>query len=106
QDRVERLDDLRRRVRDEPPAGGNAARIRLQLPNGSKVDRRFAGDGTVGEIRGFVTLHLQDNGIPITNFSMSTNFPRRTYSPEDDGLSAQEAGLHPTGMLFVHDLDA
>ena len=72
----------------------------------SQVDRRFAGDGTVGEIRGFVTLHLEDNGIPITNFSMSTNFPRRTYTPEDDGLSAQEAGLHPTGMLFVHDLDA
>ena len=41
QDRVERLDDLRRRVRDEPPAGGNAARIRLQLPNGSKVNRSF-----------------------------------------------------------------
>ncbi|CAN0017958.1 unnamed protein product, partial [Hapterophycus canaliculatus] len=102
------LEDLRSRVRDEPPAGGNTARIRLQLPNGSKVDRRFDGDGTVGEIRGFVTLHLQDNDIPIKNFSMSTNFPRRTYVQEDgdDDLSVVEAGLHPTAVLFVHDLDA
>ncbi|CAN0044149.1 unnamed protein product [Ectocarpus fasciculatus] len=106
--RIERLEALRKRVRDEPPAGGKTTRIRLQLPNGSKVDRRFDADGTVGEIRGFVTLHLEDNDIPIKNFSMSTNFPRRTYSEEDgdDALSVEEAELHPTGMLFVHDLDA
>ena len=35
--RMEHLADLRSRVRDEPPPGGNTARIRLQLPNGSKV---------------------------------------------------------------------
>ncbi|CAB1111800.1 unnamed protein product [Ectocarpus sp. CCAP 1310/34] len=110
--RIERLEDLRKRVRDEPPAGGKTTRIRLQLPNGSKVvskdEQEFDADGTVGEIRGFVTLHLEDNDIPIKNFSMSTNFPRRTYSQEDgdDALSVEEAGLHPTGMLFVHDLDA
>lgn len=34
---MEHLADLRSRVRDEPPPGGNTARIRLQLPNGSKV---------------------------------------------------------------------
>lgn len=72
------------------------------------MERRFNDNGTVGEIRGFVTLYLQDNDIPIKNFSMSTNFPRRTYSQEDgdDALSVVEAELHPTGMLFVHDLDA
>lgn len=36
--RIERLEDLRKRVRDEPPAGGKTTRIRLQLPNGSKVE--------------------------------------------------------------------
>ncbi|CAM9395024.1 unnamed protein product [Scytosiphon promiscuus] len=108
QTRIEHLESIRSRVREEPPPGGNTARIRLQLPNGSKVERRFDGDGTVGEIRGFVTLYLEDNDIPIKNFSMSTNFPRKTYSQEDgdDALSVVEAGLHPTAMLFVHDLDA
>lgn len=71
------------------------------------MDRRFDEDGTVGEIRGFVTLHLHDNDIPIRNFSISTNFPRRTYDQDgDDALSMGEAGLHPTALLFVHDLDA
>lgn len=72
----------------------------------AQVDRRFNEDGNVGEIRGFVTLHLHDSEIDIKNFSMSTNFPRRTYGEEDDALSMTEAGLHPTAMLFVHDLDA
>lgn len=39
--RIERLEDLRKRVRDEPPAGGKTTRIRLQLPNGSKVRERL-----------------------------------------------------------------
>lgn len=72
----------------------------------SKVDRRFPADGTVGEIRGFVSLYLEDNNIAITNFSMSTNFPRKTFAESEDAQSVVEAGLHPTAMLFVHDLDA
>lgn len=71
-----------------------------------QVGRRFHEDSTVGEIRGFVTLYLEDNAIPIKNFSMSTNFPRRTFISDDDQLSVKNAGLHPTAMLFVHDLDA
>lgn len=35
---MKRLEDVRNKVRDEPPPGGNTARIRLQLPNGSKVN--------------------------------------------------------------------
>lgn len=69
-----------------------------------QVGRRFHEDSTVGEIRGFVTLYLEDNAIPIKNFSMSTNFPRRIY--DDDHLSVMEAGLNPTATLYVHDLDA
>lgn len=60
----------------------------------------------MGEIRGFVTLYLEDKAIPIKNFSMSTNFPRRTFMSEDDKLNVMEAGLHPTATLYVHDLDA
>lgn len=70
------------------------------------MDRRFPEDATVGHVKMFLTLHLEDNDIPIKNFSMSTNFPRRTYTPADDGLSVVEAGLHPQVVLFVHDLDA
>ena len=72
-----------------------------------QVDRRFHQDGTVREIRDFVTLYLEDNDITIKNFSMSTNFPRRTFKQgDDDDISVTEAGLHPTAMLFVQDLDA
>ena len=41
-ERLQRLDQMRRVVRDEPNAGSNTARIRLQLPNGSKARCRPA----------------------------------------------------------------
>ena len=56
QDRAQRLDDLRRRVRDEPPAGGNAARIRLQLPNGSKVKCGFKVNFVVAAVYFFQVM--------------------------------------------------
>lgn len=70
------------------------------------MDRRFEADATVAEVRGFLALHLADNDIPIKNFSITTNFPRRSYTEADDALSVVEAGLHPQAVLFVHDLDA
>lgn len=75
-------------------------------PRRLQVDRRFDEDATVGEVRAFLTLHLIEKDIPIQNFSMSTNFPRRTYEDQDDRLSVKEAGLHPKVVLFVTDLDA
>lgn len=72
----------------------------------AQVDRRFHDDATVADVQGFLALYLEDNDIPITNFSMSTNFPRRTYTEADQHLSVVEAGLHPQVVLFVHDLDA
>lgn len=71
-----------------------------------QVDRRFEADATVEEVRGFLMLYLGDNDIPIKNFSMTTNFPRRTYTEADNALSVVEAGLHPQAVLYVHDLDA
>lgn len=76
------------------------------MPSAEQVDRRFHEDGTVGEVRGFVTVHLEDNDIPIKNFSMSTNYPRRTYARQNDALSVVEAGLYPQVVVLVHDLDA
>ncbi|CAM9239967.1 unnamed protein product [Discosporangium mesarthrocarpum] len=106
-ERLERLSSLRSQIREEPPPGPEATRVRLQLPNGSKVDRRFGKDEKVGQVRSFLNIHFESAGIPITNFSMSTNFPRKTYAQgQDDGLTLVEAGLHPQSVLYVHDLDS
>ena len=79
------------------------AMIRLVLPTGQKVNRRFYADDTIGVVKAFVYLHcLEQEGME--NIGLSTNFPRKTY--EDDDLTLQDAGLVPQAVLMVQDLDA
>ncbi|CAM9091843.1 unnamed protein product [Heterosigma akashiwo] len=63
-----------------PPAGPGATRLRLQLPHGAKVDRRFDADAPLRVVGDFIDVHFADNEIEIENYSVSTNFPKRTFA--------------------------
>lgn len=106
QARRERLDHLRAAIPAECPAGPDATRLRLQLPNGTKLDQKFSKFLPLSTVADSVELYFLDNGIGIERFSMSTNFPKRTYGPADMSSTLEEADLHPQSVLFVHDLDA
>jgi hypothetical protein len=98
-----------RRKRDglapEPPPGPDTTKIRLQLPNGSKIDRRFLASSTLAAVRDFVDVYLGDNGhAHIERYSLATNFPRKVFT--DGGMGLREAGLHPQSVLYVQDQDA
>jgi FAS-associated factor 2 len=104
---LERESTLKRKrdgLKPEPPAGPDTTRLRLQLPNGSKIDRRFLATQTVEEIRDFIDVYFGDNDISIETYSLATNYPKRTY--DDPSICLTEAGLHPQAVLYVHDLDA
>jgi len=109
EEREEALAIARSLVGDEPPAngpGGSDAvtRIRLTLPNGRRIDRRFHADDTVGTVRAFLVVHFHDAGVDIANFALSTSFPRRAY--DDPELTLREGGLVPQAVLMVQDLDS
>ncbi|CAM9501056.1 unnamed protein product [Chrysoparadoxa australica] len=100
------MQSLQAVVAPEPPKGPDTARLRIQLPHGSKLDRRFMKDDLLREVRSFIALYFLEEDSHIERFSISTNFPKRTYEEEEDGLTLAEAGLHPQALLFIHDLDA
>uniref|UniRef100_A0A6U3S7I6 UBX domain-containing protein n=1 Tax=Ditylum brightwellii TaxID=49249 RepID=A0A6U3S7I6_9STRA len=101
-----KLTTARSMVRDEPPKGGSepTARVRLTLPNGKRIDRRFYASDTVDVIRAFLIVRFHEQEIPIENFSLSTNFPKKTF--DDGSLTLKEAGLCPQAVMMIQDLDA
>ena len=99
---MRKLQSARDLLRDEPTSGG--CMIRFQLPSGTKVNRRFAADETIGSLQAFLHVHFKENAIAIEHAGLSTNFPRRTYTDESQTL--QEAGLVPQAVIMVQDLDA
>ena len=79
--------------------------MRLVLPSGVKLNRRFYADDTIATVKAFLLVHFQENDQPqVQNIGLSTNFPKKTY--ENDQETLQEAGLVPQAVLMVQDLDA
>ena len=52
----------------------------------------------------YLHLYFAENHIEVTNFTVSTHFPKQNL--ENMSATVQDLGLHPRGMLYVQDLDA
>ena len=105
--RLEGAKSLVQNAGGEPPAGATGiASLRFTLPNGKRVDRRFNAADRIETIRAFLIVHFHEQGIEMKNFSLSTNYPRKTFNENDDNLTLGEAGLTPQAVVMVQDLDS
>ena len=101
---AQKIEDLRHSIGPEPAAGPDVTQVRLQLPDGRKVNRRFQNSDKVQAVVDFLAIYFADNGISISNFAISTSYPKKTL--ENFGETMDSAGLSPRAMLMVQDLDA
>lgn len=94
-------------MKEEPAKGApNTTQLRITLPKGQKLERRFEFEATVQDLWDWIDVMLHDNGHGIENYSLNTNFPKRKYGPDDATLTLKEADLVPRAALFLQDLDA
>ncbi|CAM9247511.1 unnamed protein product, partial [Ectocarpus fasciculatus] len=79
QNRYEKISTL---VRPEPASGPDAALIKFQLPSGRKLTRNFLKTDTVevcyNDLRNYLNVYFHENDIDISQFSISTNYPKKT----------------------------
>jgi FAS-associated factor 2 len=92
-------------VKPEPESGGTM--VRFVLASGVKLDRRFTSDETMEALRAFLRLYFHEKGIEMGRIGLSTSFPRKTYTEQDDQTQTlEDLGLNPQAVLMVQDLDA
>ena len=104
-DHLERCRSMVAAAEEPLPSEKRSTRIRFTLPSGSKVDRRFSPDrDTVETLHAFLTVYFHDHDVPIQNFQLCTNYPRRTH--DDKSATLEEADHHPMAVLMVQDLDS
>lgn len=94
----------REKLQREKPSGADSALVRFQLPQGTKVSQTFWKTDHVEIIYDFLAVYFVDNEIPIENFMVSTNFPKKDLT--DLTMTVEDVGLFPRGALFVHNLDS
>ena len=79
--------------------------MRVQFPDGARVDRRFLLTDQVSLLRDFVDCHRQDAGLPQMNYGLATHYPMRELDGELLERTVAEAHLNGE-VVYVHDLDA
>jgi len=90
---------------EPPPKTPDTTRLRITLPTGKKMERRFYSKDTIRHVRAFVRIWMQENNVvPIERFSLSSNYPKKTFEEED--LTLEDGGLTPMAVLMIQDLDA
>jgi len=80
------------------------ARIRLMLPSGQRIERRFWGVDTVNVVRAFLMVYFEENGVGIENFQLNCNYPKKALA--DGDATVESEGLCPQAVIMVQDLDA
>jgi len=99
------LDQARQLVPEEPQTGTpGVARLRLFLPSGSRVDRRFQATDRIAVIRAFIQIYFHEKEIAIQNFELASNYPKKIL--DDDDASIEEALGALQAVIMVRDLDA
>ena len=102
------LQQKRERVQPEPAVGGDSGgdvcTLRLQLPSGMKLNRRFLKHNTVNDLTNWLDVHLADSDTTLQNYVLSTAYPKKELT--DGEATFESLGLHPRGMLYMADLDA
>eukprot|EP00605_Chrysophyceae_sp_TOSAG23-4_P000512 GSChrysophyteH1.ASY1.ANO1.574.1 assembled CDS len=89
----------------EPNAAPHVTALRVQLPSGQKLNRRFLKSDTVETLRNWLDVYFAENdSISIANYTLCTSFPKKEVT--ELTASLESLGLHPRGMLYVQDLDA
>ncbi|RHY05735.1 hypothetical protein DYB25_008507 [Aphanomyces astaci] len=90
--------------------GKDTAFLRLQLHNGTKLERLFWASDTFHTVRDFVDVAFFERDIAIVRYELATNYPRKCWGLDQSHVTLQDAvrwlGLTPQALLYVQDLDS
>jgi len=89
--------------------GGTLARLRLMLPSGQRLERKFKGTDKIEVVQAFLMVELDKRNIcegssTMENFQLHSNYPKKALTDLDRTL--EEEGLCPQAVIMVQDLDA
>lgn len=73
-------------------------RIQFRLPSGNSHTGQFEPSDTLRTLRTYVTENIN---LPFRHFAMSTSFPRRELTNEENDKTLLELELVPTAVILI-----
>merc|ERR1712137_799318 len=96
----EALQSLAKQVPEEPDASApSTTKLNIRLPNGKRLERRFAETNTLQNVRDYVISQSKETSFVDTDFDFINSYPRQVFS--DLSASLEELGLVGRALLVV-----
>lgn len=80
------------------PSNATVTRIQFRLPSGNSHTSQFEPSNTLRTLRTYVTENID---LPFRQFAMSTSFPRRELTNEENDKTLLELELVPTAVILI-----
>jgi hypothetical protein len=74
------------------------ARIQFKFPTGNILTGTFEATNTLENLREYV---IQNAELPFRQFSMSSFFPRRDFTNDDNNKTLLELELVPSSVILI-----
>ncbi|XP_071635443.1 UBX domain-containing protein 4 isoform X1 [Temnothorax longispinosus] len=81
-----------------PPSNVTVTRIQFRLPSGNSHTGQFEPSNTLRTLRTYVAENID---LPFRHFAMSTSFPRRELTFEENDKTLLELELVPTAVILI-----
>lgn len=80
------------------PSNATVTRIQFRLPSGNSHTGQFEPSSTLRALRNYV---LENIDLPFRQFAMSTSFPRRELTNEENDKTLLQLELVPTAVILI-----
>ncbi|XP_071557698.1 UBX domain-containing protein 4 isoform X3 [Temnothorax nylanderi] len=80
------------------PSNVTVTRIQFRLPSGNSHTGQFEPSNTLRTLRTYVAENID---LPFRHFAMSTSFPRRELTNEENDKTLLELELVPTAVILI-----
>ena len=99
-------EDLKHLIeKDELVDINNCMNIKIQLPDGGKIIKKFKTSSTVKNIKNFIELYIHENNIGIKNYILTLNFPKIHLDSSFDDQEIRSLTSSTNFVLYLQDLD-
>jgi len=88
-------------VPEEPTSTADSVKLRMQMPNGQNVTRRFATSNLVKDVVNFVmkVCHDEGNQVARSKILLSNTYPKQEF--HDLAVDLKSVGLTGSAMLHI-----
>ena len=103
---IEFFKEKKKNILPEPLENEKFYNIKIALPSGLKLVRKFGENVVLRNVRDYIDVHFYENKIKIQNYDLILNYPNKRLTIQDSNTSLESLNVPKSFILHIYDLDS